>query len=106
MDLEGSGSVLIVVLSGICPDTEEMHGNLSVWPVSHPRIEPSASRVQVWSVTAMLTRYKQTLRPESASELYRPSDRRLWAKLLPTFADRGVSRSQRGGSSASVISVF
>jgi hypothetical protein len=27
--------------------------------------------------------------PESASELYRPSDRRLSAKLMPTFADRG-----------------
>jgi hypothetical protein len=27
--------------------------------------------------------------PESASELYRPSDRRLSAKRLPTFADRG-----------------
>jgi hypothetical protein len=27
---------------------------------------------------------------ESAGELYRPSDRRLSAKLLPTFADRGV----------------
>jgi hypothetical protein len=26
--------------------------------------------------------------PESASELYRPSDRRLLAKLVPTFADR------------------
>jgi hypothetical protein len=27
--------------------------------------------------------------PESASKLYRPSDRRLSAKLLPTCADRG-----------------
>jgi hypothetical protein len=27
--------------------------------------------------------------PESASELYRPRDRRLSAKLLPPFADRG-----------------
>jgi hypothetical protein len=27
--------------------------------------------------------------PESASELYRPSDRRLSAKWLPTFADKG-----------------
>jgi hypothetical protein len=27
--------------------------------------------------------------PESASELYRPSDRRLSPKLLPNFADRG-----------------
>jgi hypothetical protein len=27
--------------------------------------------------------------PESASELYRPIDRRLSSKLVPTFADRG-----------------
>jgi hypothetical protein len=26
---------------------------------------------------------------ESASELYQPNDRRLSAKLVPTFADRG-----------------
>jgi hypothetical protein len=32
---------------------------------------------------------KQTPWPESASELYRPSDRSLSAKLVPTFADRG-----------------
>jgi hypothetical protein len=33
--------------------------------------------------------------PESASELYRPSGHRLSAKLVPTLADRGVSRSPR-----------
>jgi CBS-domain-containing membrane protein len=32
---------------------------------------------------------KKTPWHESASELYRPSDRRLTAKLAPTFADRG-----------------
>jgi hypothetical protein len=32
---------------------------------------------------------KQTPWSESASELYRPSDRRLSLKWLPTFADRG-----------------
>jgi CBS-domain-containing membrane protein len=32
---------------------------------------------------------KKTPWSESASELYRPSDRLLSAKLLPTFADRG-----------------
>jgi hypothetical protein len=32
---------------------------------------------------------KQTPWPESASELYRPSDRRLLAKLVPAFADKG-----------------
>jgi hypothetical protein len=31
---------------------------------------------------------KKTPWSESASELYRPSDRRLSAKWLPTFADR------------------
>jgi CBS-domain-containing membrane protein len=31
----------------------------------------------------------QTLWPESASKPYRPSDRHLSAKLVPTFADRG-----------------
>jgi hypothetical protein len=32
---------------------------------------------------------KQTPWPEIASELYRPSDRSLLAKLVPAFADRG-----------------
>jgi hypothetical protein len=32
---------------------------------------------------------KKTLWPESVSKLYRPSDRLLSAKLVPTFADRG-----------------
>jgi hypothetical protein len=43
--------------------------------------------------------------PQSANEVYRPSDRRLSAKLVPTFADIGESRSQRGGSPTAVISV-
>jgi hypothetical protein len=47
-------------------------------------------------VTAVTGR--QNLWPESASELYRLSDRRLTAKLVPTFADRGVSHGQYGGS--------
>jgi CBS-domain-containing membrane protein len=32
---------------------------------------------------------KETPWPESTSELYRLSDRRFSAKLVPTFADRG-----------------
>jgi hypothetical protein len=35
------------------------------------------------------TSTKQTPWSESANELNRPSDRRLSAKLVPTFADRG-----------------
>jgi hypothetical protein len=41
---------------------------------------------------------KQTPWPESTKELYRPSDRRLTAKLVPTFAGREVLRSQRNRS--------
>jgi hypothetical protein len=36
---------------------------------------------------------KQTPWPESASELYRLSDRRLLAKVVQTFADIGVAWS-------------
>jgi hypothetical protein len=35
-----------------------------------------------------------------------PSDRRFSAKLVPTFADEGVSHGQCGGSPTAVISVF
>jgi hypothetical protein len=35
------------------------------------------------------TTNKTTPWPESGSELYRPNDRRLSAKLMPIFVDRG-----------------
>ena len=44
------------------------------------------------------TKLNKTPWPQSASELYRQSGRRRSAKLVPTFADRGVSRGQRNGS--------
>jgi hypothetical protein len=40
-------------------------------------------------ITIWYKKKKKTPWSESASELYRPSDRRLSAKWLPTFADRG-----------------
>jgi hypothetical protein len=40
-------------------------------------------------VTTTAKNKKKTPWPESAKELYRPSDRRLSAKLVPNFADRG-----------------
>jgi hypothetical protein len=40
-------------------------------------------------LTSTSRKYKQTPWPESTSELYRQSGRRLSAKLVPTFADRG-----------------
>jgi hypothetical protein len=55
------------------------------------------------NTTARFKRVKSALTkknpwPESASELYRLSERRLSAKLVQTFADRGVSHSQHNGS--------
>jgi hypothetical protein len=44
--------------------------------------------------------------PESVNEFYRPNDRTLSEKLVPSFEDRGVSRSERGGSPTAVIQVF
>jgi hypothetical protein len=41
------------------------------------------------SLYQMTKKQKQTPWSESASELYRPSDRRFSAKWLPTFADKG-----------------
>jgi hypothetical protein len=38
---------------------------------------------------------KQTPWPESAGELYPPSYRRLSAKLVPIFVDKGMSRNTR-----------
>jgi hypothetical protein len=49
---------------------------------------------------------EETPWPVSASELYRLSDRRLSAKLVSTFADREMSRSQRNGSLKAVISLL
>jgi hypothetical protein len=50
---------------------------------------------------------KQTNKLHGLSPQANYSDqRRLSAKLTPTFADKGVSRSQHGGSPMAVISAF
>jgi hypothetical protein len=88
----------------------DTHYSLLVMGGRQPRKADNLAAILVPSVQKMLEpRRLTTLRikkritnqtpwPESASELYRPSDRRLSARLVPTFADRGMSRSQRGGS--------
>jgi hypothetical protein len=67
-------------------------------------VQPLDSHFRNRAITKETPKTKeQTPWPESASELYWPSHRRLSAKLVPTFADRGVLRSQRGGSPMAVI---
>jgi hypothetical protein len=57
-------------------------------------------------ISSVKQKAKQTPWLESASELYWPSDCSLSEKLIPTFADRGVSRNQRFGYPTAVISAF
>jgi CBS-domain-containing membrane protein len=57
-----------------------------VAPISHTLL------VQTHARNLLISRfliYTKTSWLESASELYRPSDRSLSEKLVPTFADRG-----------------
>jgi hypothetical protein len=60
----------------------------------------------VINVTPLYISGLKTPWPESESELYRPSDRRLSAKLVPTFADKGVPRGERDGSLRPLFSDF
>jgi hypothetical protein len=77
-----------------------------VYATNLSRPQRETTKRHVGEAHSVLTTNEQTPWPESASELYQPSDRRVSAKLVPTFADRGVSRSQSGGSLTAVISVF
>jgi hypothetical protein len=62
--------------------------------VSFPKatrgLEPISYRGALVSTPLHATKTKKncTPLPESASELYRPNDRRLSAKIVPTFTDR------------------
>ena len=55
-----------------------------------------------WNVQGHLKKNSVAL----VRELYRQNGRRRSAKLVPTFADRGMSRGQRNGSPRPLISVF
>jgi hypothetical protein len=65
----------------------------------------SLGYLKVWEILLWSAKKKSPW-PEPASELYRPSDSGSSEKLVPTFVDRGVSRSQRGGFSTAVTSVL
>jgi hypothetical protein len=67
------------------------------WCPMVSRLNLPAEMVLAWLWRKFYANNKQTNKhtyiqspwPESASELYRPSDRRLSAKLVPTYDDRG-----------------
>jgi hypothetical protein len=67
--------------------------------------EPYCRPIYIY-IYIYITKNKRTHWAEFASEVCGPSDRSLSAKLVPTFANKGVSCSQRGGSPMAVFSVF
>jgi hypothetical protein len=55
--------------------------------MAHETVSVHRQGIKFWKKISDLTHFqiKKTPWPQSASELYRPSDRRLSAKLVPTF---------------------
>jgi len=67
--------------------------------------------MSLFEVIGIVAAYAATIPYKSSGAtalqgLGRQSGRHLSAKLVPTFADRGVSRGQRNGSSRPLISVY
>jgi hypothetical protein len=68
------------------------------------KLESSFCHLVSFGVRVIISSTHKTPWPESASKLYRPRDRRLLAKLVPTFAHR--SCGQRDGFATPVFSIF
>jgi hypothetical protein len=97
---------IIIILNGM-----QCYGRhiIATLRVTYFLIQYLSSRIHPWFHNRRcITVVNNKLTPwlESGSELYRPSDRQLSAKLMQTFADRGVSHDQCGGSPTAVISVY
>jgi hypothetical protein len=74
-----------VCMSGLFP-FQDVSAGLRICLANRAR---GISREVVRGLTFCSSDEGKELWPEYASELYRPSYRRLSAKLVPTFADRG-----------------
>jgi hypothetical protein len=96
-ELHGAGPLLrnrqFCIYSRTSQYCVEPEGTLSCSrePSIGPYPEPDQPVLSPRSISLSSThlKQKQAVWPESASELYRPSDCRLSAKFVQTFADRG-----------------
>jgi hypothetical protein len=89
-------AVLVILIRG----TWEVHNwDVLRWHDIHTKFHGNLFRLEFACAVEMgsggMAIHKKTPWPQSASELYRPSDRRLSAKLVPTFlrieGPRGVT---------------
>jgi hypothetical protein len=76
----------IVYISRV--DSRPSQEGTSVQQVARPSHIPEYGNIRSYRCENIKYYIKKIPWSESASELYRPSDRRLSAKLVPTFADR------------------
>jgi hypothetical protein len=65
------------------------HSIVNEWPSDTELVASSNASLIQWLEQSWNRDNKKTPWPEFASKPYRPSDRRMWAKIVPTFADRG-----------------
>jgi hypothetical protein len=75
-------------------------------PVHSHLLYKCYGKCSMTSIILLTDTYKQTPWLESASKLYRPSDCRLSAKLVPTLADRGCRVVSATNPPQSLFSVF
>jgi hypothetical protein len=94
-----------MILTDIDDGSVHQSDKNSTWQIFFTRKKSLYSQCCNCSIQTYLPS-KQTPWPESVSELYRLSDCRLSEKLVSTFADGGVSRSQHGRSPTAIILVF
>jgi hypothetical protein len=85
--------VVFTVKAHSLEDRTDVKGGLTMQRWTHIYILHIGLKNRGSCVTFAVSRRRQTNKQtpwsESASELYRPSDRRFSAKWLPTFADKG-----------------
>jgi hypothetical protein len=77
------------VATGLSASPLSVYYPLICWAANPLHIQLSESLYCWWPNLSFRYKNKQTPWSESANELYRPRDRTLSAKWLPTFADRG-----------------
>ena len=89
------------------PSSAEVKEKVELYLYYPSRAFMASSRVYfTFTYLTALRRSKKNSVALVREELYQQSGRRRSAKLVPTFADRQVSRGQRNGSPWPLISVF
>jgi hypothetical protein len=80
---------LVFVCSSPTPHPNSDCSFFSCWVCKFGNVRMTSLCLVTWEIRRFGEQCKNTPWTESANELYRPSDCRLSAKLVPTFANKG-----------------